>query len=45
LGKLGIQREDFTVEDQCGFADATRTMEDERLRNTVALDMVVENCF
>lgn len=34
-----------TFEDECGFADATWTVEDEWLMDTVAMSVVVENGF
>lgn len=34
-----------TVKDKSGFADATGAMENEGLRDTVLLGMVVEDCF
>lgn len=33
---------DETFKDESSFADASRTMEDERLRNSVVLSVVVE---
>lgn len=34
-----------TVEDESGFADATGAVENEGLRDTVVLGVVVEDCF
>lgn len=34
-----------TFEDESGFADAARAVEDERLRDAVVVGVVVEDCF
>ena len=44
-GKMNLGGGDLTVEDESGFADATRAMENEGLRDTVVLSVVVEDCL
>jgi hypothetical protein len=41
----GIPVINETFENESSFADTTRAVKDERLRNTVVMSVIVEDCF